>query len=148
MRIYVAAASKEIDRARAFMDRLRALGHEITSDWPEVIAKVGDANPTDATRAQRRGWAQADLDQVAGSDLLVVLLPTPHITTEGMWVELGYGLGHNEAVGYGFGHNEAYADPSVLLVGEHRSIFAALGDFAPDEDAAIHWIEKRPRPGL
>lgn len=41
MKIYIAASSKEIDRACRIMQSLRAMGHEITEDWTERMRRVG-----------------------------------------------------------------------------------------------------------
>ena len=123
--VYVAAASSEIARAKAFMTALRALGITVTSTWTDVIEQVGAANPMAAAPADRAVWAQDDLDQVAKAQVLCLLLPPAGVTTIGAWVELGFAL----ALG------GTPARP-VLVVGEERSIFTALANHRLPDDAA------------
>lgn len=92
MKIYVAAASAEIERASAFMQFVRELGHDITHDWvPELRAQ--SVPESQLPVAVRRASAQADLDGVRRADLLVVLVPHEAVPSRGTWVELGYALG-------------------------------------------------------
>ncbi len=120
MKIYVACASAEIDRAEKWIAALRERHIEVTSTWTENIRKVGSANPTDATKEQRAQWARQCLSEVAAADVLWLL--QPKALTSGAWIEFGWA----ESVG-------AYMVTSGC---DKRSIFTALGDeFATDEEA-------------
>lgn len=92
MKVYVAAASKEIERASAFMQSVRELGHEITFDWIPKFQKQR-VHESRLPVALRRAAAQEDLRGVRSADLLVVLTPHDSTPSRGAWVELGYALG-------------------------------------------------------
>lgn len=76
-KVYVAAASSDIARAKYWTSKLVAAGLDVTSTWPAVIEKIGDGNPRDATRDQRCQWSSSDLYEVKQSDLVWFLAPTP-----------------------------------------------------------------------
>lgn len=96
-RVYIAAASvsSEIDRVERWAAKLKEIGIEVVSTWPQNIRDVGVANPRDATREQRKEWAETCADQVARANALWLMSPpgeTPErygIHTRGAWVELG-----------------------------------------------------------
>jgi len=98
-RLYIMAASGERHRAAAFADRCRAVGWEITEPWWEHLATVekegrlGDDLPL----AERQRVSEADLEGVYQANLTMLLRPSPGISTEGAWVELGYALGLRRA---------------------------------------------------
>lgn len=121
MKVYVSASSKEIGRARLWMNKLRRAGIEVTSTWVECITSVGDANPAHATRGQRIAWAQKDLDEIDAADVMWLLMPqTP---TSGAWLEYGYAI---------------MRDKMLLVSGpdQTRSIFTALAEsYETDDDA-------------
>lgn len=85
--IYVAGASKELDRARRVMAMLREAGHEITCDWTEPVSKYGSIPRTtgDAVRA-----IDEDLLGIQDAEVFVFLHPAPGVPTTGAWFELGY----------------------------------------------------------
>jgi hypothetical protein len=113
VKVYVAASSKQIDRARAAMDRLRAAGHTVTHDWTASIAEVGCANPIDATRQQRRNWALDDLQGVLEADVLWVLMPADH-DSFGAGVEFGRAIDSDVS--------------RIVCSGACASIFTSLAD--------------------
>jgi nucleoside 2-deoxyribosyltransferase len=121
MKIYVAGASSEIERAEAMIVRLRAAGIEVTCTWTENIRKVGHGNPADASHDQRRKRSEQDLVEVARAQILWFLLPRPPNATFGAWVELGFAFARGKR---------------ILLSGQHNNIFVGLGNmFADDEEA-------------
>jgi len=136
MKVYVAAASSEIERAEKWMTMLRAAGIKVVSTWPEVIRKVGEANPMNGAREERTYWAATDLAEVSTSEVFWFLLPDGK-PTMGAYTELGY------AVALGAMSQEArnagiIDAPNYWLVcsGVETSIFTALADhFTTDEEA-------------
>lgn len=110
MRVYVAASSKQLDRARAAMAQLRAAGHTVTHDWPTIIEARGTANPLDATDDERWDWAIDDLEGVKAADVLWFLVPAEE--GAGAFVELGYAL--------------AIKKPVICSGAYARSIFTAM----------------------
>ena len=128
MKIYVAGASGEIERARQFFSSVRELGHEITFDWVPSV----EQNPLPESQlpvAVRRSAAQVDLAGVRGADLLVMLVPHEAIVSRGAWVELGYALGMRAVTDRA---------PKIWCVGLAAmiSIFTELADERYFSDAA------------
>jgi hypothetical protein len=130
MRVYVAASSDDIDRARRWIAALRAAGVEVTADWPETIASVGAANPRAATRGERKRWAEGDLGDVKRAHLFWLLVPAAG-AGRGAYAELGYA----RALGL-----------SLMASGDtHQSIFCAMGVEHPTDEAAFAEIVDRHR---
>ena len=130
MRLYLAASSAELDRARLWRDRCVSAGIEVVSTWIESVLRVGASNPRDASRDQRTVWARTCLDEIERlrrEDAFWLLWPTVKTET-GALIELGYMLG-------------AWCQPGpwhhILISGDtKRSIFCALGrEYATDEEA-------------
>ncbi len=119
-RVYVAASSKELGRAKAAMALLREYGHEVTHDWVAEVEEVGSANPEHATVADKCRWAKADLDGVRAADLIWLLMPDQGGL--GAYWEAGYA----QALGKG-----------LIVSGKHRrSIFTVYaGCFDSDLEA-------------
>jgi len=120
--VYVAASSRDIERAELAMNKLRDAGIDVTSTWIDTIRKVGDANPQNATNEQRRSWSGADVAEVMNSDALWLLMPKS--PSFGATFEFGF----------------AFAKGLVTWASgpDHRtSIFTALAthQFDSDEDA-------------
>lgn len=127
LHVYVAAASSDTLRVHAAIGQLRGAGIEITCTWPNVIAKVGDANPIWATRGERHGWCVQDLVEVNAADVVLFLVPTRGIPTRGAWWEASYG--------YAIGKDVVFAGDTK------QSVFCALGEeFASDQGAIDHVI--------
>lgn len=91
MRVYVAGASKELDRAKAVIATLREAGYTITFDWVEEVERVGDANPADP--GVRLMSAHKDVDGVQSADVFVLLHPGLENNSTGCWFELGLAIG-------------------------------------------------------
>lgn len=132
MKLYLAASSAEIDRARHWRDRCVAAGIEVVSTWIESVLRVGESNPREASRDQRSVWARTCLQEIETlhrEDAFWFLWPTVKTET-GALVELGYMLG-------------AWCQPGprhrIIISGDtKRSIFCALGrEYATDESAFV-----------
>lgn len=124
MKLYLAASSADIDRARRWRDQLVAAGITVTSTWIENISQVGDANPRGAARSKRSEWSVDDLIQVDNSDTLWLLAPPADKPTRGAWLEFGYAVAKRLAV--------------VSSGDTKQSIFTALGmEFADDHSAFV-----------
>lgn len=97
MIVYVAASSKEAGRASAAMTHLRAVGHEVASDWTRQIQNFADPNlgiPAGAARAISR----EAFDHIRRSDVLWLLWPK--LPTIGAWIETGgFIMAHRQGVG-------------------------------------------------
>jgi hypothetical protein len=135
MKVYVAGSSGEIERAEKWMASLREAGIEVTSTWPEVIRKVGEANPMTASREDRMLWAAQDLSEVSNATVFWFLLPEGQ-STAGAYTEFGYalflGATAREARALGIGAPQF----RVVVSGKETSIFTALAEhFASDEEA-------------
>lgn len=89
MRIYVAAASKEIERAERMIERLRAAGHTITVDWPAAIRAMAGVANEGLTHELRKEAADADYRGVATAERVVILVPENPVVTQGAWWEGG-----------------------------------------------------------
>jgi hypothetical protein len=84
MKVYVAGASAEIERARRVRDALLRDGHEITFDWTtDFESNEGLSN------AQRAAYADADFQGVVLANCLVLLVPIAPMLTQGAWWEGG-----------------------------------------------------------
>lgn len=124
-RVYVAASSADIGRAEYWIARLRSVDIQVTSSWPEVIRAQpgGNANPRDASQADRADWASICLGEVMSSTVLWLLVPPLDRPSRGCWVEAGYA----DACG----HLGMFASGDFA-----QTVFTARGnEFAADEDA-------------
>lgn len=136
-RVYIAASASpsEALRVQAATAALKAAGFIVTSTWPEVVAKVGSANPRDAGDLNRRCWAIQDLSEIDDSDAIWFLTPEPPLTTRGGWCELMHAHDENK---------------HVVSSGDTRqSIFTALGrEFETDGGALAHLHQLRVERSL
>ncbi len=126
--VYVAGASKNKERARAFMDLVRAHpGMRLTKDWVADIDAADAAGKTDADfdNKTRAKFANADLGGLAGSDVAVFLVD---LGTTGMWVELGYAICLREG--------EGCAPRIIVSGGDRRSIFTVPAPMLVDHEVA------------
>lgn len=136
MKIYLAGASAEADRAERVSAALLAMGHKITSTWWEVIKAAGEANPANATRAQYLAWVERDLLELHHADALVLLLPALDVHTVGAWIELGFAV---------------RAHHTIIMSGPHRPIFTpALAHYTvpTDEDLFMMLRPVGPMPSI
>ncbi len=86
--VYVAGASAEVERAERVMGWLRDAGLTIALDWTIPVRALGGQGAS-LTEAERRAHAEADLEAVQDSDVLLALIPPRGVHTQGMWAELG-----------------------------------------------------------
>ena len=90
MKVYVAASSKEIDRAERVIAALRKAGVVVTHDWPAEMRK----HPADHELDDDVLLPELERDLQKGvrpADLVLVLAPQQ--PTQGAWVELGAAWG-------------------------------------------------------
>ncbi len=120
-KVYVAASSLQMDRARDVMAQLRAAGHEVVHDWCSIIEARGVANPSDSTQDERWDWAIDDLQGVKRADVLWLLVPAEE--GAGAFVELGYAL--------------ALGKPVIASGAYLRSIFTAMAACYDRDDIAF-----------
>ena len=122
--VYVAGASRNKERARAFMDRVRAEPTMIlTHDWVADIDAADAACKTDRDfdTAARLRFAEADLDGLAEADVAVFLLEAEPMS-RGSYVELGYAIAVREVCG------PSDIKPRIIVSGGgRRSIFTVPG---------------------
>lgn len=136
MKIYVAASSQEIERARQvtqwlheFSTRLEP-GEELilTHDWVQIIDERGDANPVDAGFTERYQYAMADLVGVRNADVLWLLLPDAEKHSVGCYWEAGYA--------------DALGKDIIISGGEPlRSIFTTRGKYHDRDFAAFEAVK-------
>lgn len=88
--LYVAGSSKELERASAAIDMARAMGWNVTVDWPAIIRDAGAAVPDNWTQCE--AVAADDMEGVRNADALWFLNPD-HCST-GAWTELGMALAY------------------------------------------------------
>jgi hypothetical protein len=152
MKVYVAGASSEMERAEKWMAALRQTGIEVTSTWPEVIRKVAEAlklnpahaaNPMDAPREDRAHWAITDLTEVAASTVFWLLLPTGKPSV-GAYCELGYAIMVSAAAAQAHALGIPGAPVYQLICsGAEASIFTALAEHYPTDEEAFRALTLR-----
>lgn len=128
LHVYVGGASAEIERAEAFIRRVRAAGHFITFDWPAEIRKSGKANAGLGERERFDAW-RACLDAVSDADVCVFLAPRDGKTTRGMWAEIGAA--------------QAMGAVPVYVGHDDDSIVTSMCEVVADDDAAFAALEAR-----
>ena len=125
MKIYIAGASRELERARAAMDWCREQGFEVAHDWVADIDRVrveGGKSDGDLQLSEQMVFAIADLEAVESADVLWMLVPPPSKHTAGAWVELGVAWS---------------AKTKIIVSGQHTwHLFCSLADQAFANDRA------------
>jgi nucleoside 2-deoxyribosyltransferase len=93
-RIYIAASSSDLYRARQVARRLTEQGHIITSHWWELIqgAQEEGIEPNHPTDPRRSLWARGCLAEIEWADALALLLPSTPLRSEGALCEYGYAV--------------------------------------------------------
>jgi len=137
LQVYVAGASAEMERAEGWMRKLREAGITVTSTWPDVIRKVGAANPMDAPRADRLGWAIDDVRQVVESNVFWLLLPQGKVSA-GAYTELGCAIAMTLFSKQAELAGLPAAPYKILVSGVETSIFTALGTHATTDEEAFN----------
>lgn len=90
MRIYIAGASAEIERAEHWASVVREAGHTITEDWMAAVRAAvarGDGANTGSPEALAAA-AEADERGVFDAQLVWVLRPLKRNATAGAWYEM------------------------------------------------------------
>lgn len=127
IRVYVAGASLEVERAERMIKRLRGCGIVVTSSWPEVVRLQGN-NPRSAAPATRARWAHDDLLGVLSAELTLMLVPPVGTPTIGGWIEVG--VAHRDG------------QTCVFAGDTKQTIFSAMGiEFESDEAAFAHVLK-------
>ena len=93
LKIYVAASSKEMDRAQKAMDWVKTTwGLELAHDWVADIKQRAERGLTDddLTMEEAARFVGADINAILQSNVLWLLLPTT--PTTGAWIEYGIGI--------------------------------------------------------
>lgn len=106
MKIYLAASYKRRDEIREYAEKLKLLGHEITSRWLRELSPP-KIELTDVSARFLREHAQHDMEDIESAGMLVLF--TKNIKERGgMYVEMGYALG---------------LERTIILIGPKRNIF-------------------------
>ncbi len=130
MLIYVAGASRELERVEAFIASARLRGHQITHDWTVQVRshRVAGIPDTALSDEEAADIAAGDLLAVLNAQILVLLAPAE--PTTGAWVELGCALGTR-------------AIP-VVVAGElaRRSIFTRLASIVDTDAEALQVLDR------
>jgi len=114
--VYVAGASGNKERARAFMDRVRARDDmQISYDWIADVDAAAASGVEDhaLTDDDRFRYAQKDLRAICEANAMVALLGDD---SRGVWVELGYAIALKEA-------ELDNVETIITAGGDKRSIF-------------------------
>ena len=130
MKVYLAAASDEIELAEVWRDKLKAAGHTITYDWMALVREKGGGNPRTASHEDRASWARNDLVGAATSHVFWLLLPTG-APSAGSWFEFGFV--------YALIIRGGVIRPESIIVSGadmNRSIFTACADLTFDTHEA------------
>ena len=134
MKFYLAGASKEVDRAKAVMNGLRALGHTITHDWTEEVEKYKDTIPSDEILSK---CALQDFRGVCDADRFILLVPENQNATIGAYVELGMAI--------------AFHIPVYISGVSDRNIFSYLDGYGiekiKDDETLLKEIEYKYNMG-
>jgi hypothetical protein len=122
LRVYLAASSDELQRAAAWMDRVRAArGLRLTHDWVAVIRAVGVANPANASRLERQVWAAQARTAIVAADVVWMLAPLK---------------GHGRGAYFECGLAHGLERPLLVSGPSTQSVFGALAEeFTLDSDA-------------
>ena len=91
--IYVATRFDNWREAEKTARALETKGHTCTSSWIKVARELdGECDRVAVGTDRRRREAIQDLEDVAAADAILLLVP--HAGGTGMWVEMGFALGH------------------------------------------------------
>lgn len=95
VKIYVAAASSEIERVERAHKALKNIGAKLLSEqWVESVKAATKAGLRDdgLELRKRRAHSLADLAGVETADVFWILVPGSGHASIGAWVELGYAI--------------------------------------------------------
>lgn len=122
LRVYLAASSADMARAKLWRQRLRDAGADPLATWIDTIEadQSGMANPRTAAKVERARWSLKNLNEVAASDVVWLLAPPAGLQTRGGWFELGFAY--------------CAAKPLVISGDTAQSVYPALGsEYDSDE---------------
>lgn len=127
LHVYVAGSWAEKERARAWIEKLRAAGVRITHDWTSKEETDNEVLLCDEERDQRA------VDCLNGMDGAQVIWILPS-SSFGGWAELGYALGRCRFDDDGDGEPSSL---KIIVSGPtyQQTIFTTQADAAFDEDA-------------
>lgn len=129
MKVYIAAASSEIDRAEFFFKLLTSQGIECTSSWIANVRSVGEGNPVAATFEDRKRWALDNLLAIEASAVVWILAPSTGVFSHGAYFELGYAVARARSSVATAWVNSTSVRPKIIASGgDHRWVFLALAD--------------------
>lgn len=99
MKIYLAAMYSRKQDIALKTDDLRALGHVVTSTWPEEPDNP-QVSLKDVQDSTLRAYALRDLEEIDAADVLVLFTVDPDEKTRrgGRHAEYGYALGRGKIV--------------------------------------------------
>lgn len=88
--LYIAGASKEIERAERWIAKAREAGFVITEDWPAKVRAAGSANhaPEDVLRDAAEKCEAGAIT----AEITWVLIPSAETPTAGAWYEMAIAL--------------------------------------------------------
>lgn len=128
-RVYVASATEQYGLVEHFVDRLRAVGIEISFEWTPDYRAGGFKPDAQLSDIHRRYVAKMDSCGVKEADLVWVITPDVKEHGCGMWVEMGMAL----ALG-----------KRVIMSGKlaRRTVFSELAEacFQTHEEALVHIV--------
>ncbi len=127
--IYVAGASKELDRCKHWIKALADEGFRITCDWTKAVEKYGSQGDG-LTDPELRMFARQDLRGVDEAHVLWVLAPQQS-PSKGAWIEFGYALGTKKRIVISPPVSDSVIFAKLLTVTECKT----------DQDA-FDWIQK------
>ena len=128
MKVYFSTTSRDLDKARALMQRIRDAGHTITFDWTEGIDFEEHMSG-----AELSARAEADIEGVRQADIVAVYMqPKMERKMTGAAIEIGaaYALHTPVAVieeGARFAHFFKY-HPSVIEMPTFQAFLQHLED--------------------
>lgn len=139
LRIYVAASSRELPRAKRAMQAVRNYAHEVTHDWCKPIEETRalGLEEHELGAVEAREYAEADLIAIERAD--VVWMLAPNFPTEGFWVELGYALRASKAIVISGATTKACRKNIFLFC---RGVHVVLRE-EDDEASAMAFITRR-----
>jgi hypothetical protein len=137
LRVYVAASSQELRRARIAMQAVTDFAHEVTHDWTAPIEAVRAQGIEEHETPSARQYAEADLCGIERSD--VVWMLAPREPTVGFWVELGYAIRARKPIVIS-GPTTAECQRNIFLFCE--GVHVVLREY-DDERTAMAWISLR-----
>lgn len=128
MKVYIAGASTEIDRAKRCAYALEGLGIDVVSTWVDSVEEEGGSNLESFDLIKRRDIAYRCVREMAAADWIWVLVPEGNAYSHGAMWEMG--------ASYNAGK------PIVCSGPTWRSVFCSLVmEFRFDEAAIAHFVQ-------